>query len=139
VAAALRELIAQLGDARSQVELVAFSTTQAMNALLKGDVGTVGVVGIGYRPQLRLARKRTRVGDIELAPGRRLTTLHTFVDASAGVPSGALDEALDDLVERGATALAGSGAAVGTPETRSSSSGGARATPACPARLTGAD
>ena len=43
-----------------------------MNALLEGDVGTVGVVGIGDRPELRLARKRTRVGDIELAPGRKL-------------------------------------------------------------------
>ncbi len=117
VAAALRELIAQLGDARSQVELVAFSTTQAMNALLEGDVGTVGVVGIGYRPQLRVARKRTRIGDIGLAPGRKLTTLHTFVDASAGVSNRALGEAVDDLVVRGATALAVSGAfAVDTPE-----------------------
>ena len=46
---------------------------------------TVGVVGIGYRPELRVARKRTRVGDIGLARGRKLATLHAFVDASAGV------------------------------------------------------
>ena len=117
VAAALRDLIAQLGEARSQVDLVAFSTTQAMNALLEGDVGSVGVVGIGYQPQLRLARKRTRVGDIALAPGRKLTTLHAFVDASAGVSDAVLDEMLGDLAERGATALAVSGAfAVDAPE-----------------------
>ena len=142
VAAALRELIAQLGEARSHVELVAFSTTQAMNALLEGDVGTVGIVGIGYRPQLRVARKRTRVGDIELAPGRKLTTLDTFVDASAGVSSRLLDEALDDLVARGATALAVSGAfAVDTPEDEEHFVRAARARdlPACAGHeLTGA-
>jgi N-methylhydantoinase A/oxoprolinase/acetone carboxylase beta subunit len=117
VAAALRALIAQLGTRRSEVELVAFSTTQAMNALLEGDVGMVGVVGLGYRPQLRVARKRTRVGEIRLAPGRTLRTLQAFVDASAGVSAAACAEALDDVVARGATAVAVSGAfAVDTPE-----------------------
>ena len=117
VAAALRQLIAQLGDGRSRVELVAFSTTQAMNALLEGDVGTVGVVGIGYRPALRVARKRTRVGDIGLAPGRKLATLHVFVDATAGVTDSGVAEALDELDGRGATALAVSGAfAVDAPD-----------------------
>jgi N-methylhydantoinase A/oxoprolinase/acetone carboxylase beta subunit len=117
VATALRALIAQLGEERSRVELVAFSTTQAMNALLEGDVDAVGVVGIGYRPQLRIARKRTRVGDIELAPGRRLSTLHAFVDASGGISDTVLNEVLDDLLERRAGAVAVSGAyAVDTPQ-----------------------
>ena len=40
-----------------------------MNALLEGDVARVGVIGIGAAPDLRLARKRTRVGAIKLAPG----------------------------------------------------------------------
>ncbi len=117
VTAALRGLLAQLGEDRARVELVAFSTTQAMNALLEGDVGTVGVVGIGYKPELRVARKRTRVGDIALAPGRRLATLHVFVDASVGIRGSVVEETLGDLVDRGATALAVSGAfAVDTPE-----------------------
>jgi len=117
VAAALRELIANLGADRSRVELVAFSTTQAMNALLEGDVGTVGVVGIGYRPELRLARKRTRVGDIGLSRGRKLATLHAFVDASDGVSDTAVEDVLDELGGRGATALAVSGAfAVDAPD-----------------------
>ena len=59
-----------LGDDRDRVELVAYSTTQAMNALLEGDVARVGVIGIGVEPELRLARKRTQVGDLKLAPGR---------------------------------------------------------------------
>ena len=111
VAAALRELIAQLGEDRSRVELVAFSTTQAMNALLEGDVGTVGVVGIGYRPQLRVARKRTRVGDIGLAPRPQAGDAARVRRRERG-RLGQLrsSDALDELVGRGATALAVSGA-----------------------------
>ena len=65
--------------------LVAFSTTQAMNALLEGDVGRVGVLGIGAAPDLRAARKRTQVGSVALAPGQALETEHAFVDATGGL------------------------------------------------------
>jgi N-methylhydantoinase A/oxoprolinase/acetone carboxylase beta subunit len=116
VAAALRQLTQQLDGHRDRVQLVAFSTTQAMNALLEGDVRTVGVVGIGYQPELRVARKRTRPGEIALAPGRSLATEHEFVDATSGLSLEAVDEVLARLEARGATAIAVSGAfAVDTP------------------------
>jgi len=110
VAEALRTLLDDLGEDRDRVELVAYSTTQAMNALLEGDVARVGVVGIGAEPELRLARKRTRVGDLKLAPGRVLHTEHAFLDASGGLTDAAIDAVLDDLQARGCTALAVSGA-----------------------------
>jgi N-methylhydantoinase A/oxoprolinase/acetone carboxylase beta subunit len=117
VAGALRELLAQLGERRSAVELVAFSTTQAMNALLEGDVAGVGVVGIGAAPDARRARKRTRVGRIRLAPGHELHTDHVFLDASGGVSAAEADEALRRLAAAGCTAIAVSGAfAVDAPE-----------------------
>ncbi|NUT55012.1 MAG: hypothetical protein HOQ03_03375, partial [Thermoleophilia bacterium] len=72
VADALRALLVELGEARSRVALVAFSTTQAMNALLEGDVGRVGVLGIGSGATRRAAQKRTRVGSVALAPGHAL-------------------------------------------------------------------
>jgi hypothetical protein len=87
VAQALRGVLDDLGDERDRVELVAFSTTQAMNALLEGDVARVGVVGIGAEPELRRARKRTRVGDLKLAPGRVLHTEHAFLDSRRSVTS----------------------------------------------------
>jgi N-methylhydantoinase A/oxoprolinase/acetone carboxylase beta subunit len=71
VAAALRNLLEELGDDRRRVALVAFSTTQAMNALLEGDVGRVGVLGIGSQPDLRAARKRTRSDRSRSHPGIR--------------------------------------------------------------------
>ena len=88
VAEALRRLFAELGDGRDAVQLVAFSTTQAMNALLEGDVATVGVIGIGAAPELRVARKRTRIGTVKLAPGRSLRTEHEFLDATRGLCGG---------------------------------------------------
>ena len=99
-------------------------------------------MGIGYRPELRVARKRTRVGDIGLAPGRKLGTLHAFVDASAEVSDAAVEEMLEELVGRGATALAVSGAfAVDTPhdEDRFVRAARQRGIPACAGHeLTGA-
>jgi N-methylhydantoinase A/oxoprolinase/acetone carboxylase beta subunit len=117
VASALRQLFADLGERSADVELVAFSTTQAMNALLEGDVARVGVIGIGTAPELRPARKRTRVGDIKLAPKRVLHTEHAFLDATGGLPAADVDAALDSLQAAGCTAIAVSGAfAVDAPE-----------------------
>jgi N-methylhydantoinase A len=117
VALALRALLEGLGPDRDRVELVAYSTTQAMNALLEGDVARVGVVGIGAHPELRLARKRTAVGDLKLAPGRVLHTEHAFLDATRGLDRGHLDGALDRLQAAGCVAVAVSGAfAVDVPE-----------------------
>lgn len=97
VAEALRALARELGPLRDRVRLAAFSTTQAMNALLEGDVGEVAVIGIGYRPALRVARRRTRVGAIALAPGRELRTTHHFVDASAGFDADAVAAEVGDV------------------------------------------
>ncbi|HKP91004.1 MAG TPA: hydantoinase/oxoprolinase family protein, partial [Thermoleophilaceae bacterium] len=117
IAAALRRLFAELGAESERLEFVAFSTTQAMNALLEGDVPRVGVVGIGSAPELRRARKRTRIGDVKLARGRVLRTEHVFLDATGGLSAAAIDDALAALEAAGCAAVAVSGAfAVDAPE-----------------------
>ena len=117
VAEALRALLRDLGAAVERVELVVFSTTQAMNALLEGDVAPVGVVGIGAQPDVRPARKRTRVGDVKLAPGRVLRTVHEFLDATGALLEPAIDETLARLEAVGCRSVAVSGAfAVDAPE-----------------------
>jgi N-methylhydantoinase A len=92
-------------DALGPVLLVAHSTTHAVNALLEGDTTTVGVLGLGRRPDARRARRRTRVGDVRLAPGRRLETRHAFVDTSDGLRRDEVGAALQHLVDDGAQAL----------------------------------
>lgn len=66
---ALDRLLEQTGRAAEDVAFLAHGTTQATNALLEGDVATVGLIGIGTGPgavltqPARLARQtRTRPG-----------------------------------------------------------------------------
>lgn len=98
------------GGSLGPVLLVAHSTTQAVNALLEGDTAVVGVLGIGRRPDHRRARRRTRVGGIRVAPGRTLRTVHAFLDASGGLERSAVEQAVRELLEAGAEALAVSAA-----------------------------
>jgi N-methylhydantoinase A len=110
VVEALRRLLQDLGDASAAVQYVAFSTTQAMNALLEGDVARVGVVGIGAGRELRAAARRTRIGSVALAPGHELHTEHELLDAGGGLAPADVQAALLRLAERGCEAIAVSGA-----------------------------
>jgi N-methylhydantoinase A len=110
VVEALERLLGELGDESGAVRYVAFSTTQAMNALLEGDVAPVGVVGIGAGRELRAAGRRTRIGSVALAPGRELHTEHELIDAAGGLAAADVRAALSRLAERGCEAIAVSGA-----------------------------
>ena len=63
----------------ADVVFLAHSTTQATNALLEGDVATVGIVGMANRIESMLARGQSSIKEIELAPGRYLRPLHRFI------------------------------------------------------------
>src|SRR5215470_15702861 len=88
------------------VGFIAHSTTQATNALLEGDVAAVGVIGMGKGLDAWLARLATNVGQVELAPGKLLTTYHHFIDTSQQPSEEAFKKALEDLVAKGARAIA---------------------------------
>lgn len=92
------------------VILVGHSTTQAVNALLEGDTCVVGVLGIGQRPDLARTRARTRVRDVNVAPGRSLRTVAEIADATGGLARETARDALVRLRDRGAEAVAISGA-----------------------------
>ncbi len=97
------EVVRSVGAER--VDLVTHSTTQAVNALLEGDVGTVGVLGLGRRPELKQARKRTQLERVELSPGRFLRTLPEFLDVSDGLDETAVHDVLARFRAAGATAV----------------------------------
>jgi N-methylhydantoinase A/oxoprolinase/acetone carboxylase beta subunit len=107
VAAGVVRVVAEVADrvGGGAIDLVTHSTTQAVNALLEGDVGVVGVLGLGRRPDLRKARNRTRLQKVELAPGRRLATVHEFLDVTDGLAPEAARAAIERLRAAGAAAI----------------------------------
>ncbi len=97
-------LAAEVGA--EQIEMVTHSTTQAVNALLEGDVARVGMIGMGRAPDLRKARKRTVVPRIELNESRSLATITAFLDVTNGLDPATARATVDELQKAGAEAIA---------------------------------
>lgn len=97
-------LAAEVGPER--VDLVTHSTTQAVNALLEGDVAVVGVVGMAAGADIRKSRKRTVDTRIELSPGRRLKTVTEFLDIGGGLELDTAKAVIERLRAAGAQAIA---------------------------------
>ncbi len=89
------------------VVFIAHGTTQATNALLEGDVAHVGIIGMGTGFEGERTKSETRVGTIELAPGKFLHTEHTYID-TAQKSEAKIDEALKQLKEQGAEVIVAS-------------------------------
>src|SRR5215207_9690759 len=87
VAAGVVAVVADVAEAvgADAVELVTHSTTQAVNALLEGDVPPVGIVGMATAPNVRKARRRTMLEKVELTDGRPLRTINEFLDVTKGL------------------------------------------------------
>lgn len=101
---AFRQLLTSLGLQPGQVTFIAHSTTQATNAMLEGDVATVGIVGMGDGLEGLKAKADTNVGAIELSPGKMLPTLHLFID-SKQVTEARVAEAIRSLQAEGAQVI----------------------------------
>jgi N-methylhydantoinase A len=80
IVAALEEALRRFELVAADVTFIAHSTTQATNALLEGDVASVGVIGIGTGIEGWLARRATRVPPIRLTPQRSLLARHAWID-----------------------------------------------------------
>lgn len=94
----------QVGAAN--IEMVTHSTTQAVNALLEGDVGTVGVIGMGRQPDLKRVEKLTRLGKVDVAPGKRLQVRQAFFDVTERLPEAAIRSELSAMHAAGIGAVA---------------------------------
>ncbi len=107
VVQALSKLL-QHPDVKDQpISAVSHSTTQAVNALLEGDVVKVGIVGIGAAQEAAQLRKLTTPGDIELAPGRVLPTVSTWLNSP--VSEADAQSAIAELQKSGVGAVIASG------------------------------
>ncbi len=93
--------------APEDVVFIAHGTTQATNALLEGDVASVGTLGMATGVDARGARGETAVGDIELAPNKYLKSYHTFRDSKA-LTDEVIREAVEELRSQGAQVVVAS-------------------------------
>ncbi len=96
---ALRQLMEAENISADQVRFIAHGTTQATNALLEGDVVPVGIIATGEGLEGKRARSETRVGDLELAPGKSLKTYHAFAETGQG------QSVIDELKAQGARVI----------------------------------
>lgn len=108
VVEALTMLLARAEVQGQPIAAVSHSTTQAVNALLEGDVATVGIVGSGPAADAGTLRKLTTPGSIPLAPGRFLPTISRWLDSPVSADQAAAMVA--QMVAAGVGALVASGA-----------------------------
>jgi len=100
VVMSLRALLEATGAAPEDVLLIAHSTTQATNALLEGDVATVGVVGAARGTGAWLACRQTAIRPVALGTSRRLQVQARFLHADH-LTTQAVQAAVDGLVGAG--------------------------------------
>jgi N-methylhydantoinase A/oxoprolinase/acetone carboxylase beta subunit len=110
VVQSLEELLRVTGLEPQQIQLIAHSTTQATNALLEGDVATVGIIALSSRLLGWVAQAQTRVRDVELSPGQYLPTCHGWLNTDGGVNLTDLERLVTSLQGQGAEVFAVSGA-----------------------------
>jgi N-methylhydantoinase A/oxoprolinase/acetone carboxylase beta subunit len=102
VVESMHRLLEECGIDPRDVVFIAHSTTQATNALLEGDVATVGIIGMGRGWEGWRARSQTRIDGLELAPGKMLPTVHRFLDTRAPLTDERIAAVLDELRRIGA-------------------------------------
>ncbi|MGW0686905.1 hydantoinase/oxoprolinase family protein [Streptomyces sp. NPDC002754] len=76
---ALDRLLTQVDRTPADVTFLAHGTTQATNALLEGDVATVGLLGIGTGTGAVLTRRLAALGKLDLTPGKKLPLAYAHV------------------------------------------------------------
>ncbi len=86
------------------VMFIAHGTTQATNALLEGDVATVGIIGMGKSAQ---AKRETNIGKIELASGKFLNIKYRYIE-SDDVNEDTVNKSIDALISEGVQVIVAS-------------------------------
>lgn len=90
------------------VIFVAHSTTQATNALIEGDVATVGVIGMGMKGvESFLAKRQTKLKDIDLGSGRKIKIKNRYIK-SEDIDEMSVTKAVNELAGEGANVIVAS-------------------------------
>jgi len=105
IVTALSNLLEESKIGISEIELIAHSTTQAINALLESDTAKVGIIAMGVTPEKGEVIKRTNLHDTKFNSDQSLKTEHVFLDTSHLISESEVKRALTDLKNKGAQVI----------------------------------
>lgn len=88
-----------------EIELIAHSTTQAINALLESDTSKVGIIAMGVGPEKGEVIKRTKLHDAKINAENDLKIEHVFLDTSHLISETEVQDAIKKLQQNGANAI----------------------------------
>lgn len=89
----------------NEIELIAHSTTQAINALLESDTSKVGIIAMGVGPEKGEVIKRTKLHDAKINAENDLKIEHVFLDTSHLISETEVQDAIKKLQQNGANAI----------------------------------
>lgn len=105
---AFKNCMRDYGIKPEDVVFIAHSTTQATNALLEGDVGKVGILGLGKGVLESLfAKIQTNIKDIPLGTGKYIHTAHRF-RRTGKLNDEEAQKVIDELLSDGARVIVAS-------------------------------
>ena len=105
IVTALKNLLSSTNIQPEEIELIAHSTTQAINALLESDTSKVGIIGMGVGPEKQNIIKRTNLQDSSINSRHDLKTAYRFLDTSHLISESEVKATLDDLKKDGAEVI----------------------------------
>lgn len=102
----LQNILSKNNIAPQEVVFIAHGTTQATNALLEGDVAKTGILAMSSGMDAGRSKTASDIGNIPLAPGKELQTVHEFVETSdAEFSAREIDAKIDKLRSEGAEVI----------------------------------
>lgn len=102
---ALSMLLEQTKIDVSDIELIAHSTTQAINALLESDTSKVGIIAMGVSLEKNEIVKRTNLHDVKFNSDQTIKTEHVFIDTSHYLTEEEITKTIAELKSRGVNAI----------------------------------
>ncbi|MGI0010446.1 MAG: hydantoinase/oxoprolinase family protein, partial [Nitrosopumilaceae archaeon] len=108
IIATLENLLLSSNIQLDEIELIAHSTTQAINALLESDTAKVGIIGMGVGPEKQNVIKRTNLQDPSINSRHDLKTTYRFLDTSHLITESEVKTAVDELKKEGAEVIVAS-------------------------------
>ena len=88
-----------------EIEIIAHSTTQAINALLESDTAKVGIVAMGVGPEKSDIIKRTNLSDAKINYDNDIKSSHRFLDTSHLITDSEVSTAIEELKNDGAKVI----------------------------------